>query len=174
MRKILLRSNRRIGAAGLLVAIALSGLAACLLLIPNMVSKFASVVVVVLACVVFALWYRYASGPRLEITEDELWVYVVGRSKPFRIPIDAVEVFFIGQGAVAGTEPGQPHGYRGAVAANVIIRLAESAVDWHHRDVNLQLGVWGRRLHHDSRLVVRRHQPGTAWYFESDADGSEA
>lgn len=79
--------------------------------------------------------------PRLAISDDELLVYLRSGS-PFRVPLDAVEVFFIGQGAVKGEEPGHPHGYQGAVAANVIVRLAEAATEWKQRDVNQPLGVW--------------------------------
>lgn len=91
------------------------------------------------------IWFawQFYTQPRMAITDAELWVYLLPNfQKPFRIPLESVEVFFIGQGAVSGTEPGHPDGYGGAVAANVIVRLAESAKEWHHRDVHLLLGVW--------------------------------
>ena len=53
-----------------------------------------------------------------------------------------VEVFFMGQGAVSGEEPGHPRDYQGHVAANVVVRLAESAPEWHCRRVNEWLAVW--------------------------------
>ena len=87
----------------------------------------------------------------MAITDTELLVYLKANYRtPFRVPLNVVEVFFIGQGAVSGTEPGQPDGYEGAVAANVIVRLADAAKDWHHRDVHLMLGVWD-----DGYITVR-------------------
>ena len=87
--------------------------------------------------------WRFYALPRLAISDSELLVYLRPNfSQAFRVPLDNVEVFFIGQGAVAGEEPGQPKGYEGAVAANVIVRLAESAAEWHHREVHQVLGVW--------------------------------
>lgn len=81
--------------------------------------------------------------PRLAINTTELLVYLQRNPLvPYRVPLSVVEVFFIGQGAVSGNEPGQPKGYEGAVAANVIVRLAEAATEWHQRDVQLLLGVW--------------------------------
>lgn len=99
----------------------------------------------VVLCVLPVVWYGWQifSQPRLAITDHELFVYLRPNYRdPFRVPLDVVEVFFIGQGAVSGVEPGQPKDYQGAVAANVIVRLAEAATDWHHRDVHLWLGVW--------------------------------
>lgn len=105
--------------------------------------------VVALAMLWFA-WQLYVQ-PRLAITNTELLVYLKPNYRsPFRVPLEIVEVFFIGQGAVSGTEPGQPDGYGGAVAANVIVRLAEAAKDWHQRDVHLMLGVWD-----DGYITVR-------------------
>jgi hypothetical protein len=54
------------------------------------------------------------------------------------VPIDAVEVFFLGQGAselpnLRGREP---------ETQNVVVRLAESATEWKHRDVRPALGQW--------------------------------
>ena len=84
------------------------------------------------------------------MTADELLVYIRGFARPFRVPLDVVEVFFMGQGAVRGMEPGHPKEYEGAIAANVIVRLAESATDWRERDAQQLLGVW-----RDSYITVR-------------------
>jgi|GEM_PF-5717193 len=96
-------------------------------------------------CVLPVVWYGWQiySHPRLAISDRELLVYLrPNYRQPFRVPLTVVEVFFIGQGAVSGSEPGQPKEYQGAVAANVIVRLADAATDWHKRDVHLWLGVW--------------------------------
>lgn len=98
------------------------------------------------ATVAFLAW-RFGRTPRLALTNDELLVFVntwpnIVRASPIRVPLDNVEVFFMGQGAVAGEEPGHPREYKGAVAANVVVRLAEAQKSWHARDINQWLGVW--------------------------------
>ena len=61
------------------------------------------------------------------------WVFAVTR-----VPIEIVECFFLGQGAselpkLQGREP---------ETQNVVIRLAESASEWKHRDVRPSFGQW--------------------------------
>jgi len=75
--------------------------------------------------------------PRLGYEAGELLVYL-DPTQATRVPIDIVEVFFLGQGPselprLKGREP---------ETQNVIIRLAESAVDWKHRDVRPAIGHW--------------------------------
>jgi hypothetical protein len=144
MTQILLRSNRRFG------ALWMGGGFVCGLLTLWSV-LFVDLVVVRVVAVLFLLsaisvtfwgWKFCFVQPRLAMNDDELLVYIQRSQKPFRVPIDVVEVFFIGQGAVTGEEPGQPNDYHGAVAANVIVRIAESAKQWQERDVDLWLGVW--------------------------------
>jgi hypothetical protein len=75
--------------------------------------------------------------PRVAYQAGELLVYLeFGRAT--RVPIDIVEVFFLGQGPselpkIKGREP---------ETQNVIIRLAESATEWKHRDVKPAIGLW--------------------------------
>jgi hypothetical protein len=75
--------------------------------------------------------------PRLAYEAGKLLVYL-DRREPVCVPIDVVECFFLGQGAsqlppLAGREP---------ETANVIVRIAESAHEWHHREVNPRLAHW--------------------------------
>jgi len=75
--------------------------------------------------------------PRLAYDSGELLVFFEPNT-PTRVPIDIVECFFLGQGAselpkLKGREP---------ETQNVIVRLAESAVDWKHRDVRPAIGHW--------------------------------
>lgn len=75
--------------------------------------------------------------PRLSYENGSLLLQLrLGR--PEQIPIEIVECFFIGQG------PGE--GYFGGrsrpEAVNLVVRLAESAKDWHHGDVRPALGSW--------------------------------
>ena len=55
-----------------------------------------------------------------------------------RIPIDIVEVFFMGQGP-SKLGHGQVDD---AETQNVVVRLAEAAKEWHHFDVKPALGHW--------------------------------
>lgn len=148
MPKVLLRSNRRFAALGL--GLALLGLAIAIWIF------FASSLtwsrgIGVLLGITFATTalfaWSFGRTPRLALTDDELLVFAkiwpsVFRVPPIRVPLDNVEVFFMGQGAVSGDEPGHPREYQGAVAANVVVRLAEAQKSWHARDINQWLGVW--------------------------------
>jgi hypothetical protein len=75
--------------------------------------------------------------PRVGFENGELLVFLEP-GRPTRVPIDIVEVFFLGQGPsllpkLKGREP---------ETQNLIIRLAESATDWKHRDVRPSFGQW--------------------------------
>jgi hypothetical protein len=81
------------------------------------------------------LWL--ASQPRLAYEQDSLLVYLDQR-EPVKVPLEFVECFFLGQGAsnlpkLDGVEP---------ETSNVIVRLAERAKDWHHRDVKPSVAHW--------------------------------
>lgn len=78
-----------------------------------------------------------ASRPRIGYEPGELLVFLEP-AKATRVPIEIVEVFFLGQGPselpkLAGREP---------ETQNVIIRLADAAADWKHRDVKPAIGHW--------------------------------
>jgi len=75
--------------------------------------------------------------PRIGYESGELLVFLEP-TRPTRVPIDIVEVFFLGQGPselpqLKGREP---------ETKNIVIRLAESATDWKHRDVRPSFGQW--------------------------------
>ena len=80
--------------------------------------------------------------PRIAIDADHLLVYLRGYH-PYRIPLDAVECFFQGQGESALKASG-------ARSTNVVIRLAERATDWHSRNVKKSLGEWD-----DGYIIIR-------------------
>ena len=148
MPKILLRSNRRFAALGL--GLALWGLAMAIgMLVVSQATLLRGVgALLALSFTIVAVFaWRFWQTPRLVLTDDELLVFVrtwpsVFRASPYHVPLDNVEVFFMGQGAVSGIEPGHPREYEGAVAANVVVRLAEAQKSWHARDINQWLGVW--------------------------------
>lgn len=92
--------------------------------------------------VVAAIWLltnlvSIMGRPRIAYESGQLLVYL-DFLRPTRVPIDIVECFFLGQGPSSlpklnGREP---------ETQNVVIRLAESATDWKHRDVRPVLGHW--------------------------------
>lgn len=151
MTQILLRGNRRIGMlAALVLVFVLSGIVGCMVAWPStFIIVGGSVALMLLLPVAFVIC-QLCFVPRLSIDDDTLFVFVSNSARPTAVPLDNVEVFFMGQGAVQGDEPGHPREYQGAVAANVIVRLAESATDWHSRDVNQRLAVW-----RDGYITVR-------------------
>lgn len=75
--------------------------------------------------------------PRIAYEPGELLVYVE-MHRATRVPIEIVECFFLGQGPselpkLAGREP---------ETSNVVIRLAESAIAWKHREIRPAFGHW--------------------------------
>lgn len=93
------------------------------------ISTFAGVLAVLLQIA----WWK----PRVGYEDGYLLAYLQSGA-PFRIPIDIVECFFLGQ-----TKTGMraPDG-KEAETSTVVVRLAESAKDWHHRDIKHALGHW--------------------------------
>lgn len=75
--------------------------------------------------------------PRLAYESGELLVYL--RSwQPDRVPIEAVECFFLGQ----GTSDIPVKSNLDPQTSTIVVRLAESAVDYHHVEVKPSLGQW--------------------------------
>jgi len=75
--------------------------------------------------------------PRLAYERGELLVYLRGKD-PIRVPIEIVEVFFLGQ----GSSPLPRQRGQETETTNIVVRLAESATEWKQRDVDLRLGLW--------------------------------
>jgi hypothetical protein len=75
--------------------------------------------------------------PRLAFDDGELLVYLRSLT-PLRVPIEVVECFFLGQGPAHPAAPEEPV----PKAANVIVRIAESATKFHAREVRADLGQW--------------------------------
>jgi len=147
MPEVWLRTNRRALAVamflvGLVLALTLGSIPIAILLggLPpqSRTTFIVSLLIVSLvpAWLLFQL-VRALQQPRLAYAEGELLVYLEPQT-PTRVPIDIVECFFLGQGAselpkLKGREP---------ETQNVIVRLAESAVEWKHRDVRPSIGHW--------------------------------
>jgi hypothetical protein len=88
------------------------------------------------AIVVLLLW-RTLRRPRVAYDAGEVLLYF-DATEPARVPVEAVECFFLGQ---AGGLIPDAQG-REAEVRTVIVRLAEAATDWHHRDLKPDLGHW--------------------------------
>jgi hypothetical protein len=81
-------------------------------------------------------WYL-ASFPRMAFEQGDLLLYLPPPD-PLRVPVEIVECFFIGQGpSLLPDEQG-----REAQAANIIVRLAQKAEDWHRAEVPPLLAQW--------------------------------
>jgi len=76
----------------------------------------------------------HARSARMGCEGDHL-VLNLGAGKPFRIPLEIVEVFFLGQ-AGSGVPGGKSE------TTTVVVRLAEKAEDWKRRDVHPRLARW--------------------------------
>ncbi len=142
MREVWLQSNRR----ALLVGLLLPGawLAAALFSLWLSVSSgqpwLVSAVCVLLG--VPPLWMVLGLGyaltcPRIAYEPGELLVFAE-MHRATRVPIEIVECFFLGQGPselpkLAGREP---------ETSNVVVRLAESATEWKHREIKPAFGHW--------------------------------
>jgi hypothetical protein len=85
-----------------------------------------------------AAWQTWlASFPRMAYEEGQLLLYLPP-PEPLRVPIDIVECFFIGQGP--SLLPDEKGGE--AQAANIIVRLAQKATDWHTAETPPLLAKW--------------------------------
>ena len=80
---------------------------------------------------------RELRRPRLAYRDGEVLAYLRGGG-PIRIPIEIVEGFLIGQAPSL-----LPGGYHERYETTTfILRLAESAEEWSHREVKPSLGRW--------------------------------
>jgi len=147
MPEVWLRTNRRalavaMSLVGLILAVSLGSIPAGVLLgglPPQSQSTFAISMLVVSAVPAWLLFQlaRAVRQPRLAYSDGELLVFLDPQT-PTRVPVEIVECFFLGQGPselpkLKGREP---------ETQNVIVRLAESASDWKHRDVRPAIGHW--------------------------------
>lgn len=139
--EIWLRGNRRAIVVGSLVTATLGslGLIGALNLTPwdlSLPLRLAAGILALLATLVGIAMISQARLPRLAYADQELLVYA-GSAKPFRVPVDVVEVFFGGQGATDVQVPGHK-----IESKNVVVRLAERHKQWHQREIRRSFGHW--------------------------------
>jgi hypothetical protein len=125
-----LKANRRIHFLALapLMAVAAAGLLIAWLSRGGLRACGAGLALLGLLGGLIVLWHM--RFPRLAYGDGCLHLFLRGTT-PARVPVDVVECFFSGQGS-AGNPP----------RANLILRLAEAAPQWHERAVDRRLGRW--------------------------------
>jgi hypothetical protein len=142
MTETWLRPNRRILAASAVALVVLSILCGAIALgyvspVDNVVVRSIAAVLAIIALFALAFCVALARQPRLAYSDGRLLVYL-RRLGPFAVPIEFVEAFLLGQGPswLAGKK------HLRTETTTLVIRLADRAVDWKHRDVHPVLGSW--------------------------------
>lgn len=137
VKEVWLKTNRRalsfaLVLPSLLVAIGLAWAA----MADSLLMRIAAAAILGVGLIAVAGLLLLMRQPRLARSREHLLVYL--GMIPFRIPIDVVEAFLLGQG------PTMLPGRRNAAAQTktVVIRLADSATDWSRREVNPSIGKW--------------------------------
>lgn len=98
------------------------------------------------AFVVALVWLgerlRRVNRPRLSYRDGRLLVHLYRGRRAEAVPIEVVECFFLGQGPSLLPKPLETSAGGGNEARTIVVRLAEAAKEWHHRDVRASLGQW--------------------------------
>ncbi len=94
-------------------------------------------VLVGLGVVLAILILRTGRLPRIIWRESQVDFYLPG-PQPISVPLEFVECFFLGSGVT--TMPGSST--RDVQTRNLVVRIAERATDWQHRELPLHLGKW--------------------------------
>ena len=97
--------------------------------------------IAVASCVVGYTVWRLAQSPRLAYADGQLLVYL-NSTQPEAVPIEHVECFFLGQGDSDIATKSRSQTGSDSQTANIVTRLAESATEYHHRDVRSPFGQW--------------------------------
>lgn len=96
--------------------------------------RFVSLVLGGWGLIATLLLWRALFVPRLAYEDGHLLVHLRAGA-PVRVPIEIVEVFFLGQ-ASAEVAEGERE------SSTVVVRLAERAKEWHEAQVRSALGEW--------------------------------
>ncbi|MBW8883983.1 MAG: hypothetical protein JF612_04230 [Planctomycetia bacterium] len=142
MTEVWLKTNRRALVLGMLLPGVLVVCCGAALAWSIVSSKSWILELLLLTLTAVPLWMLgeliYAAfQPRIAYDEGHLVVFLEP-ARATRVPINIVEVVFLGQGPsqlpkLNGREP---------ETQNVVIRLADSAIDWKHRSVRPAFGHW--------------------------------
>ncbi len=135
------RPNIRVLLLGMLLPGFVCALILAMLLGPatewHIATRVALAVVGALALSAVLTLARDATRPRIAYRSGYLLVYL-GSGRPYEIPIGVVEAFLLGQGP--SQLPGPKH--ERTETRTLIIKLADSATDWEHREIKSSLGRW--------------------------------
>lgn len=141
MRETWLDSNRRILLLGMILPAALVVIGLTVVVMKPLDSaawlQIIGWIFTGVGLFLFAVLALQLRLPRLAYADGALMVYL-RMGPPFRVPVETVECFFLSTGA--GQIPGK--GYEETPVRNVVVRLAEKAVDYHERQVKPALGRW--------------------------------
>lgn len=141
MQETWLRTNRRILLLGMILpgVLVLGGLIVAALEQSGGMPwlRYLGIAAAGLGLLLFGILVPQLARPRLAYSDGQLLVYLRA-GRPFRVPVQIVECFFMGAGA------GQLPGAAGQELPlrNLVVRLAEKATDYHHRDVKAAFGRW--------------------------------
>jgi hypothetical protein len=80
---------------------------------------------------------RQMVRPRIAYQDGKVLFYLRS-GRPFAVPVEIVEAFFVGQGPA--TFPGRLARHQRTF--NLVARLSQRAAEWAHRDVKPALGKW--------------------------------
>jgi hypothetical protein len=142
MPEVWLRPNHRALAVMMALPAVLLGVTAAALVVSLVTRQNAWVSIGLAVAVLLFLWMlvpliHMSRLPRLAYADGELLVYLPPHM-PARVPIDVVEVFFLGQ----GDAPLPKLAGRDTETQNIVVRLAESAAEWKQRPVGGAYGLW--------------------------------
>ena len=141
MRECWLKPNHRPTYAALAAAVAivlLAGTSAVATWQMNRTGLAVGIGLIALLGLGFGAWIARSLGkPRVSYHDGTLYVHD-GSQPPHEVPIEVVEVFFLGSGPIDENETDDA----GPRAANVVIRLAEAETQWHEREMNSNVGKW--------------------------------
>ncbi len=137
-----LSSNRRAFAMALVLPVLLAvGSGVAIALVDLRAVKIVAVLAALFSLLVIISLGLLAIQPRMAYQQQHLLVYL-GAARPFRLPIEVVEVFFLGQAPSMVHREGDPFDDQGPTTSTIVVRLAEKASEWQHRDVRPMLGHW--------------------------------
>jgi len=137
MYEVWLRSNRRAIWLGMAIPALLAAIGLWLLLFTDASLRPAGAVAIGLGIVFLWLLLRLMPQPRLAYEPGYMLVYL-RLTSPIRVPIDAVECFFLGSGPLKLSD----HVNASHRTVSLIIRMAEKATNWADRPVKPALGRW--------------------------------
>ncbi|MCC7086348.1 MAG: hypothetical protein IT427_15205 [Pirellulales bacterium] len=141
MQETWLHTNRRILLLGMILPAALVGIGLVVSIVKPLDAaaglQIVGWVLLGIGLFLFVIFGWQFRLPRLAYADGALLIYL-RMGPPFQVPIEIVEAFLLGTGG--GQIPGTAG--RDVPMRNLVIRLADSAVDFHRRQVKPALGRW--------------------------------